>query len=121
MKIKPEMTDAAILHELGTRLERRRLDADLTQAQLAEQAGISKRTAERIEAGTSTDFVMLIRALRALKLLDGLESLIPELPTSPLALLKLKGRQPRRVKHSRAQRRGEGVQEPSSRPWKWGE
>lgn len=116
MKIAAEMTDDAMLRELGMRLESRRIDAGLTQAELAERAGVSKRTVERIEAGHSTDFVMLIRLLRALKLIEGLESLIADLPQSPLALLKLKGRQRQRVRHSRAEVRGAG-----GRPWKWGE
>src|SRR5256885_5069911 len=64
MKLTTEMTDAAVLEELGARLHRRRIDADLTQAQLAEEAGVSKRTVERIEAGHSTDLAMLIRVLR---------------------------------------------------------
>ena len=67
MRITSELTDTAVLHEIGDRLERRRIDAGLTQAQLAEEAGISKRTVERIEAGHSTDFVMLLRVLRVLE------------------------------------------------------
>jgi transcriptional regulator with XRE-family HTH domain len=121
MKMKTEMSDREILRELGSRLERRRIDAGLTQAELAERAGVSKRTVERIEAGISTDFTMLIRALRVLKLIDGLETLVPDLPTSPLALLKLKGREPKRVRHSPTKGRRSAVQEPPARPWKWGE
>ena len=116
MKLTTEMTDDAILRELGMRLERRRIDAGLTQAELAERAGVSKRTLERVEAGHSTDFVMLIRLLRALKLIEGLESLIADLPQSPLALLKLKGRERQRVRHSKV-----AEPAPSGRPWKWGE
>jgi len=121
MRMKPEMADKEVLRELGARLERRRIDAGLTQAELAERSGISKRTVERIEGGVSTDFLMLIRALRALQLTDGLETLVPDLPTSPLALLKLKGREPKRVRHSRAKKWRGGVQEPPARPWKWGD
>src|SRR5437588_595586 len=101
MKLTPELTDEALLRELGARLERRRIDANLTQAQLALEAGISKRTLERIETGDSTDFVMLIRVLRALKLVEGLENLIPDLPQSPITLLKLRGRERKRAGHPR--------------------
>jgi transcriptional regulator with XRE-family HTH domain len=120
MRLTLELTDAAVLRELGTRLERRRIDANLTQAQLAEEAGVSKRTLERIEAGHSTDFVMLIRVLRALKLIEGLESLIPDLPQSPIALLKQKGRERKRVGHPRSKAGRAGAPKPAS-PWKWGE
>src|SRR5947208_15781256 len=99
MKLTSELTDEALLRELGARLERRRIDANLTQAQLAVEAGISKRTLARIETGQSTDFVMLIRVLRALKLIEGLENLLPDLPPSPLTLLKLRLRERKRARH----------------------
>ena len=51
MKISKEIGDKAIVRELGERLARTRLERNLTQAELAEQAGIAKRTLERIEAG----------------------------------------------------------------------
>src|SRR5580658_5291975 len=120
MRITTELTDEAVLHELGERLERRRIDAELTQAQLAEEAGISKRTVERIEAARSTDFVMLLRVLRVLKLLDALDQLIPDLPQSPLVLLKGRGRARKRVGHSRRQQDGTAAPKPAP-PWKWRE
>jgi transcriptional regulator with XRE-family HTH domain len=120
MRITPELTDSAVLDEIGGRLERRRIDAGLTQAQLADEAGISKRTVERIEAGQSTDFVMLLRVLRALQLTDTLEQLVPDLPQSPLALLKGRGRERKRVGRSRRSPEGAAVPKPVS-PWKWQE
>jgi transcriptional regulator with XRE-family HTH domain len=122
MKITAELTDIAVLHEIGDRLERRRIDAGLTQAQLADEAGISKRTVERIEAGHSTDFVMLLRVLRLLKLLEALDQLVPDLPQSPLMLLKSRGRARKRVGHSR--RPPDGAPDGTSAlkpaaPWKW--
>ena len=51
MKISELLTDNVILAEIGERIARRRLDLQLTQADVAEQAGVSKRTLERIEFG----------------------------------------------------------------------
>lgn len=120
MKLHSELTDTAVLQELGARLERRRIDANFTQAELAEEAGISKRTLERIETGHSTDFALLLRVLRVLKLVDGLESLIPPAAPSPIALLKLKGRSRKRAGHPRNKAAHTEIREPS-KPWKWGE
>jgi transcriptional regulator with XRE-family HTH domain len=120
MKLTSEITDMAALQEIGERLERRRIDSGLTQAQLAEEAGISKRTVERVEAGHSTDFVMLLRVLRVLKLVEALDQLIPDLPQSPLLLLKGRGRVRKRVGHSRSSPDGTAAPKPAA-PWKWRE
>ena len=120
MRITPQLTDKAILHEIGDRLERRRIDAGLTQAELAEEAGISKRSVERIEAGHSTDFVMLLRVLRVLNLLEALDQLVSDLPQSPLVLLKGRGRTRKRVGHSRRRPDGTAAPKPAP-PWKWRE
>ncbi len=113
MKIDGLLSDETILLELGERLAQRRLKLQLTQADLAEQAGVSKRTVERIEAGATTQMSTMIRMLRSLKLLDRFEGLVPEAGPRPMDLLKLKGKERQRAsgkkKHS-----DDGV-------WKWGD
>src|SRR4051812_25145519 len=101
MKITADLTDSAVLLEMGERLKRRRIDAALTQARLAEEAGVSKRTVERMEAGHSVDCTMLLRVLRVLKLIDALDQLMPDAQQSPLVLLKSRGRTRLRATHSR--------------------
>ena len=93
MKITRQTTDEAILSELGGRFARVRLDRNLTQAQLAEQAGISKRTVERLESGSvATQMSGFIRVCRALDLVERFELLIPEPVPSPVQQLKMQGR-----------------------------
>jgi transcriptional regulator with XRE-family HTH domain len=101
MKIEKLMTDSAILSELGKRLTRRRLDWNLTQATLAHQAGISKRTVERIEAGASAQMSSVIRICRVLDLMPGLDQLIPPSGPRPMDLLKLKGKSRQRASPKR--------------------
>lgn len=116
------MTDDAVLEAFGRRLARRRLDLQLTQAHLAEQAGVSKRTVERIEAGASAQSVSLIRILRVLGLLKNLYQLIPETGPSPMELLKLKGKERQRASSKRifkSTRKGTGNK--SSKTWSWGD
>jgi transcriptional regulator with XRE-family HTH domain len=108
------MTDDAVLEELGRRLERRRLDLQLTQAKLAKQAGVSKRTVERMEAGAAAQTLSLIRILRVLELLQGLDRLIPEAGPRPMDLLKLKGKERKRASSSRAADKPGEV-------WSWGD
>lgn len=124
MRIVPELTDAAVSRILGGRVERYRIEAGLTQAELAERAGIGKRTLERVEAGRGAELATLIRVLRALNALEGLDRLLPELPPSPIEQLRLRGKQRRRV--SRARRRSdaagplnETTQGTAQKRWTW--
>jgi transcriptional regulator with XRE-family HTH domain len=98
MKISADHGDDAVLQELGSRLAALRLARNLTQAQLAQEAGVSKRTVERLEAGTvGTQLSAFLRICRVLGLQERLELLLPEPAPSPLAQLKLKGRTRKRA------------------------
>ncbi|MDP2031216.1 MAG: helix-turn-helix transcriptional regulator [Thiobacillus sp.] len=97
MKISNQIVDEVILRELGERLARVRLERNLTQAGLAEQAGVSKRTVERMEAGGVTQLVNLVRVCRVLDLLERFEALIPEPVASPVAQLKQRGKERKRA------------------------
>lgn len=112
MRIDSLATDAAILHELGERVAKVRLERNLTQAEFAERAGISKRTIERLEAGDSVQLLSLIRLFRALDLLPRFEALIPEPVPSPIAQWKLRGKDRQRASSKKT---------PSgpSRKWEW--
>ncbi len=110
------MTDRAALSELGQRLAQHRLTRNLTQAELAAEAGVSRRTVLRLEGGESTQLTHLIRVLRALHLLGSLETWIPAPVASPLEQLRLQ-----QQKRRRASRR---VREPSTtkaQGWTWGD
>ncbi len=113
MKIERLLTDGAVLSELGGRLSRCRIELGLSQAKLAQQAGVSKRTVERIEAGAATQTDTLIRILRELQLLERMETLVPETGPGPMDLLKLKGKE-----RKRAPRKGRS---PFGKQWQWGD
>jgi transcriptional regulator with XRE-family HTH domain len=98
MRITSNLNEAAVLQELGARIARHRLENGLTQAALAMEAGVAKRTLERIEAGHGTELATFIRLLRVLNLTDGLERLVSDQPPSPIALLKSQGRERQRMR-----------------------
>jgi transcriptional regulator with XRE-family HTH domain len=112
MKFQDVLTDEAALRELGSRLTKRRLELNLTQADVAERAGIGKRTLERIEAGASTQLTNFLRLLRALDLQDRLDLLLPVAAPSPITLLELQGRERRRASAPRSVKVAE-------EPWTW--
>jgi transcriptional regulator with XRE-family HTH domain len=114
MEISKLLSDDAILAEIGERIARRRLDLELTQAAVAEQAGIAKRTLERVEAGHSAQLASLIRILRVLDSLSGLDRMLPEAVPGPMDLLKGKGKLRQRA-------RGRRAANPPDKPWSWGD
>jgi len=115
MKISLEMNDGTILRELGERLAHARLERNLTQAALAEQAGIAKRTLERLESGeVAAQLSAFLRVCRELGLLDRLDALIPEAKPGPMELLQMKGKIRRRASSRKSQ------EAKRNRPWTWG-
>ena len=113
MVIHNETTDQQLLAELGDRLKRHRLNRNLTQEQLAREAGVSKRTVVRLENGQSSQMTNLIRVLRALGLLGNVDALVPAPSASPIEALKAKARERRRASPASK------MSMPSSE-WTWG-
>lgn len=116
MRITNQLSDDAILRELGNRLAAARLVRNQTQASLAEQAGVSKRTVERLEAGeVAARLSGLVRVIRALGMADRLDALIPAPTLSPVEQLKLAGRRRQRASGPRKPERA------AKRKWTWGD
>ena len=113
MRLSTHHADEILLGELGERLAGVRLDRNLTQAELAATAGVSKRTVERLEAGSvAIQLSGFLRVCRALGLLSSLDAFVPEPEPSPLAHLELAGRKRRRASRARTT----GL---SPTPWTW--
>ena len=108
------MTDKAILTKLGRRIAERRLAKNLTQNDLAVQAGVSKSTVARIEDGASTQLANLIRILRVLELLPNVDLLIPEVSISPVELVKRRGKQRKRASRKK-------TPQAPQKEWIWGD
>ncbi|MBL4819444.1 MAG: helix-turn-helix transcriptional regulator [Gammaproteobacteria bacterium] len=114
MKFSENNSDSAILKELGRRIAQHRLNRNLTQNELAKEAGISLKTLVRIEQGYPAQTPNIVRLLRALHLLVNMEALIPEPPVSPVQQLKLQGKKRKRASSKSAK-------PVSQQPWSWGE
>jgi transcriptional regulator with XRE-family HTH domain len=110
------LSDGAVIAELGRRIERTRLERNLTQRQLAAEAGVERKALQRIEAGQSVHLTTFLRLLRALGLIDGVDQLVPEPTASPIDQLR---------RHDRERRRASGTAEAQERApdatWRWGD
>lgn len=81
----------ALANELGQRLQRARLNLNLTQLEVAQHAGVSRKVVMNAEAG-QVSLEKLLAILMTLDLLDHLDSFLPEQPFSPIQLLRLRGK-----------------------------
>lgn len=119
MQITPQLTDDAILRELGARVERTRLARNLTRLQLADEAGVGRNSVARLEAGEPLRFITVVRVLRALGFIESLDQLIPEPEISPIDLLRRAGKTRRRAS---GRRLGAAPVRPVvSEPFRWGD
>lgn len=119
MKIDAKLTDAAVLKLMGQRLTQLRLARNLTQQQLAEQAGLGLRTVQRLELGAAaTQLSGFVRVCRVLGLVERLDQLVPETTPSPLEQLKLQGRRRQRAS---AARNSKGKTSTQPAKWTWGD
>lgn len=114
MKITSTMPDTAMLDELGDRAKRYRVGRNWSQAQLATVSGVSPRTIERLEAGSSVQLDTLVRILAALNLTENLDQLIPETSISPIQLAGSKTEM-----RQRARKRKDASADPAQ--WQWGD
>ncbi len=98
-----KMSPAAIAEELGNRLKQARLNADITQAELASKTGLNRRTILNAEKG-NVSLKNLVSILVGLDMADQLNLFLPVQEISPLQLAKLKGQKRQRASRSRARK-----------------
>jgi transcriptional regulator with XRE-family HTH domain len=79
-----------IVADLGERLRALRLGADLTQAAVADKAGVSERSLRDLESGQGSTVETLVRVLKALGVQDLIGAIAPRPAISPMQLLQKK-------------------------------
>lgn len=104
-------SSAAIAAALCKRLEEIRLSKNISQAELAKQAGVSRSTMTRIADGQSTSLDSFIRIIKALGLAGHLAALLPDPEVRPVELVRYDGKHRRRASGKRK----------ASKPWSWGD
>ena len=90
------MSPAAIAEELGNRLRQARLNANITQAELASRTGLNRRTILNAEKG-KVQLKNIVAILVSLNMAEQLNIFLPAQEISPLQLAKLKGQERQRA------------------------
>lgn len=97
------------------RLETARLRKNINQTQLADQAGVSRRTISRLENGQGVSLDTFIRVMRALDLGDRFADLVPEAGVQPIDRVNQKHSQRKRASSPRGEQRVADIK------WEWGD
>lgn len=110
------LSNDAILAEIGDRLRRLRLNADISQEALAESTGLSRKTVQNAESGENCSMDTLVRMLRGLNALDQLENFMPSASPSPIQMARLHGKTRRRARKAGS---AKGGPPDKNGEWKW--
>lgn len=85
---------------LCKQVENIRLSRNITQIQLAEEAGVSPRTIGRLEKGQGVSLDTFIRILTALNIQQNLEALLPDPTVRPIERIDIGGSERKRARPS---------------------
>lgn len=94
---------------LGQRLLEIRLARNINQTDLAEEAGVSRRTVTRLENGEGVSLDTLIRVMSALGLADRFAVLLPDPAIRPIE----------RIRQGKERQRARRKSKPAAKPWNW--
>lgn len=88
---------------LCKQLEAIRLSHNISQAELAKEAGVSRSTLTRMADGQSISLDSFIRVMKALGLVDHLTTLLPDPAVRPVELASTDGKHRQRASKKRPQ------------------
>lgn len=86
--------------DIGERLKQARLNLDLTQVEVAERAGVTRKAVLNAEKGKAT-LDVFVAIMHGLGLGSQLNNFMPPAPVSPVQLAKLQGKKRQRASGSR--------------------
>jgi transcriptional regulator with XRE-family HTH domain len=107
-----DTSSSAIIRALGQRLDEIRLSRNISQAELAREAGVSRSTLTRLADGQPVSLDSFVRVMQALQLADHLAALLPDPGVRPVDRVRL---------HGTERRRASGRRAPPPATWTWGD
>lgn len=101
----------AIIKALCKQLDEIRLSRNLSQVDLATEAGVSRSTITRMADGKATSLDSFVRVMMALGLTDHLEAMLPDPGVRPVERVRLAGAERQRASRKKTE----------SADWQWGD
>ncbi len=104
------LKDAAVVTQLGKELRRIRLERNLSQAEVAQRAGLDRTTVVKLEAGRAATLLTVVQVLRAMDRLELLDAFHQEPQPTPYMLVEAQ------AKYLKKQRKRAGRKRPDVLP-----
>ena len=104
------LNDEQVVKRLGQEIKRMRLERNMSQAEVAERAGLDRTTVGKLEAGRAATLLTVVQVLRAMNKLDLLDPFHAEPQPTPYMLVEAQ------EKYLRKQRKRAGRKKPSIVP-----
>jgi len=104
-------TSETIIQTLCKRLDAIRVSKNISQANLATQAGVSRSTLTRLADGKPISLDSFVRVMQALQLTEHLAALLPDPGVRPVDRVRRSGTERQRASRQRHQRN----------EWTWGD
>ncbi|MEN8693398.1 MAG: helix-turn-helix domain-containing protein [Akkermansiaceae bacterium] len=114
-----DLDDAGLEGVIGERVQRHRLNLNMSQNELAEKAGVARRTITSVENGQGGTLSTLIRLLRAMDKISLLEDFLKEPELS--AEQKKKAKRGKLQQRKYSSRPSESPQSQKLSEWSWGD
>ncbi len=106
-------TSKQIEQALCEHIQKIRLSRNITQEQLAKEAGLSLKTISNLERGQGVSLDTFIRVLIALGIQQNLGALLPDPTIRPMERIDMNGTERQRARPEKP--------EGPSEPWAWGD
>ena len=100
-----------IISTLCKRLDEIRLSRNISQTDLAEDAGVSRSTMTRMADGKPISLDSFVRVMIALRLTDHLAALLPDPSIRPIERVQMDGTERQRA----------SARKDDASPWEWGD
>ena len=82
------LKDDVVVARLGKEIRRMRLERDLSQAEVANRAGLDRTTVVKLEAGRAATLLTVVQVLRAMDKLEVLDAFHEEPQPTPYQLVE---------------------------------
>lgn len=92
------MTNEALLQYVGRQMRQMRINAQMSQQQLAERSGLSRATIVQVESGRGMKMESVVAMLRAMNKLELLNNFETQALINPLLIAQQEGKTPKRIR-----------------------